>query len=208
MAFDCTGVILAGGRNTRFPGRKKTFRKVGEKTILEIIRHVFSRLFPEVIIVVNEPKDFAGLDMMVVTDIDPSRCALAGLHAGLFYASKPYAYVTACDTPFINQSVIEHIVGKIHPQYDVILPRTEAGLEPLSAVYSKKCIPRIEANLEKKKFMIKKSYNKKKVREIPVNHLKQLDPDMNFIFNVNTQNDLETANRIAGQIKRPGPKRN
>ena len=199
MKFDCTGVILAGGQNSRLPGEKKTFRRIGDTMILERIFGLFSTLFKEVIIVVNEPRDFAGWDMTVVTDIVPCRCVLAGLHAGLFYASYPYAYVTACDTPFVKQDVVEYLVNQIDPRYDVIIPRTDDGLEPLSAVYSKKCIPLIEKNLEKKVFMIKKFFNKKKVKQIPVAKLKILDPDMRFIFNVNTPRDLEAAQKMAAE---------
>jgi len=197
MKFDCTGVILAGGQNSRLPGKKKAFRKVGELMILDTIYKLFSNLFKEVIIVVNEPEAFVGWDMTIVTDIIPSKCALAGLHAGLFYASFPYAYVTACDTPFIEQSIVEYIVGQIEPKYDVIIPRTDDGLEALSAVYSKECIPLIEDNLKKNIFMIKKFFRKKKVKEIPVEQLKALDPQMQFIFNINTPQDLETAKILA-----------
>ena len=199
MKFDCTGVILAGGKNSRLPGKKKAFRKIGDLMILESIYGLFSNLFKEVIIVVNEPEEFAGWDMTIVTDIIPSKCALAGLHAGLFYASYPYAYVTACDTPFIEQPVVEYIVDQIQPGYEVVVPRTDDGIETLSAVYSKDCIPLIERNLEKNIFMIKKFFRKKKVKEIPVEHLKALDPKMRFIFNVNTPKDLEKAKIIANK---------
>ena len=148
---------------------------------------------------VNEPEEFAGWDMTIVTDIIPSKCALAGLHAGLFYASYPYAYVTACDTPFIEQPVVEYIVDQIQPGYEVVVPRTDDGIETLSAVYSKDCIPLIERNLEKNIFMIKKFFRKKKVKEIPVEQLKLLDPKMRFIFNVNTPKDLEKAKIIANK---------
>ncbi|MCD4674926.1 MAG: molybdenum cofactor guanylyltransferase [Desulfobacula sp.] len=199
MKFDCTGVILAGGKNSRLPGRKKAFRKIGDLMILETIYGLFSNLFKEVIIVVNDPKEFADWDMTVVTDIIPSQCALAGLHAGLFYASFPYAYVTACDTPFVKQSVVEYIVGQIEPKYEVIIPRTDDGIETLSAVYSKDCIPLIEDNLKKNIFMIKKFFRKKKVKEIPAEHLKALDPQMRFVFNVNTPKDLEKAKILANK---------
>ena len=199
MKFDCTGVILAGGKNSRLPGKKKAFRKIGDLMILESIYGLFSNLFKEVILVVNEPEEFAGWDMTIVTDIIPSKCALAGLHAGLFYASYPYAYVTACDTPFIEQSVVEYIVDQIQPGYEVVVPRTDDGIETLSAVYSKDCIPLIERNLEKNIFMIKKFFRKKKVKEIPVEQLKLLDPKMRFIFNVNTPKDLEKAKIIANK---------
>lgn len=201
MKFDCTGVILAGGKNSRLPGKKKAFRKIGDLMILEGIYELFSNLFKELIIVVNEPREFAGWDMTVVTDIIPAQCALAGLHAGLFYASFPYAYVAACDTPFVKQSVVEYIVGQTEPGYEVIIPRTDDGVEPLSAVYSKACIPLIENNLEKNIFMIKKFFRKKKVKEIPVEQLKVLDPQMRFIFNVNTPEDLETARIITDKTQ-------
>jgi molybdenum cofactor guanylyltransferase len=202
MKFDCTGVILAGGQNSRLPGKKKTFQKIGNVTILENIYDLFLNLFKEVIIVVNEPRDFAGLNMSIVTDVIPSKCALAGLHTGLFYASFPYAYVTACDTPFVKQSVVEYIVDQIEPSYDVIIPRTDDGLEALSAAYSKDCIPLIENNLKKNIFMIKKFFRKKKVKEIPVEQLKALDPEMQFIFNINTPEDLAKARLIAGEDKK------
>jgi molybdenum cofactor guanylyltransferase len=202
MKFDCTGVILAGGKNSRLPGGKKTFKKIGDRTILDNISRLFADLFKEIIIVVNEPEEFAGLNMSIVTDIIPLKCALAGLHAGLFYSSYPYAYVTACDTPFVKKSVVEHIVGEIEPSYDVIIPRTDDGLEPLSAVYSRDCIPLIENNLEKNIVMIKKFFRKKKVKEIPVEQLKALDPDMRFILNINTPEDLKRARIIAGKAKK------
>ncbi len=199
MKFDCTGVILAGGKNSRLPGKKKTFRKIGNTTILETIHGIFTRLFKEVIIVVNDPQDFAGWDMTVVTDIIPKRCALAGLHAGLFYARYPIAYATACDAPFVNPRVIEYIVQQAEPGMDVVIPRTDKGTETLSAVYSRECIPFIERNLEKDIFMIKKFFKKNKTKEIPIETLQQWDPDMKFIFNINTPEDLEKAKQMAGK---------
>ncbi len=201
MKYDCTGVILAGGTNSRLPGGKKTFRRVGADMMLTRIHGLFSTLFKEVIIVVNDPKDFIGWDMMVVTDIHPSRCALAGLHAGLFYASHPWAYVTACDVPFANEQVIQHLIDQREQGTEVIVPRTEDGLEPLAALYSRECIPLIETNLEKKILMIKKFFRKKKIKEIPVSDLKKLDPSMRFMFNVNTLEDLEAARSMAEETK-------
>ncbi|MFN2358997.1 MAG: molybdenum cofactor guanylyltransferase [Desulfotignum sp.] len=197
MKLDCTGVILAGGKNSRLPGKKKTFHRIGETTMLERLCTLFSRVFAENIIVVNEPEEFLEPDMMVVTDIIPARCVLAGLHAGLFYASYPYAYVTACDIPFASEAVIRHLVGKIKPGDQVIIPRTDDGLQPLSAVYARECIPLIEANLEKNIYKIKSFYKKKHVKEVPVSVLKKLDPDLGFIFNVNTLGDLEQAKQMA-----------
>ncbi|MBA3011570.1 MAG: molybdenum cofactor guanylyltransferase [Proteobacteria bacterium] len=193
MKYECTGVILAGGTNRRFPGKKKTFRRVGNEMMLTRIYSLFSKMFNEVILVVNDPKAFVGWDMMVVTDIHPSRCALAGLHAGLFYASNPWAYVTACDVPFVNERVIGHLIDQREPGKEVIIPRTADGLEPLAAVYSRECIPAIENSLANNNLMIKKFFRQKKIKEIPVSDLKKLDPTMRFMFNINTPEDFEKA---------------
>lgn len=172
--------------------------------MLTRIHTLFSKLFSEVILVVNDPREFLGWDALVVTDIIPARCALAGLHAGLFYASNPWAYVTACDVPFVNEQVIHYLVNQRAKGLEVIIPRTDEGLEPLAALYSRECILPIETTLNNHIFMIKKFFRKKKVREIPVSVLKKLDPDMRFVFNVNTPEDLETAIALA---EHPNPPR-
>ncbi|WP_320043026.1 molybdenum cofactor guanylyltransferase [uncultured Desulfobacter sp.] len=194
--FDCTGVILAGGCNRRLPGIKKTFHKVGSKTIMERIIRVFSKLFPQVILVVNDPKDFLGLDALVVTDINPSRCSLAGLHAGLFYADYDWSYVTACDLPFLSEKVIRYLLAQRDLDKQIIIPQTRGGLEMLSALYHKSCLPRIETNLEKQEFMIKKILKSEKSIQIPPRVLESLDQNMRFAFNVNTLQDLKTARKL------------
>jgi molybdopterin-guanine dinucleotide biosynthesis protein A len=201
--LDCTGVILAGGRNSRFPGTNKAFHKVGANTMLARIHALFSRMFREVILVVNEPALFLDIDALVVTDIDPSRCSLAGLHAGLFHAGFEWSYVTACDVPFVSEKIMRYLFTQISPGKQVIIPRTWEGLEPLSAFYHKSCLPRIETTLEKKIFMVKKFYKPERVKQIPPRILETLDPELRFKFNVNTPADLETA-RGMDQIPNPG----
>lgn len=198
----CTGVILAGGENTRLPGKKKALRQVGSKVLLDTITQIFSSLFDEVFLVVRDPKDFCKQDLDIVTDIYPSKCALAGIHAGLFYSSNPYVFITACDTPFIKSNVIEYIVNQIEPGKDIIIPRTYDGYEPLSAVYSKNCIPHIEENLNKDIYMIKKFFRWRKVKTIEPDTLEKLDPDFRFMFNINTQEDLETAQLIYKRLEK------
>jgi molybdopterin-guanine dinucleotide biosynthesis protein A len=191
--LDCTGVILAGGCNSRFPGTNKAFHKVGANSILGRIHALFATMFREVILVVNEPGVFLDIDTLVVTDIDPSKCSLAGLHSGLFHASFEWSYVTACDVPFVSEKIIRYLFTQISPGKQVIIPKTREGLEPLSALYHKSCLPRIEATLEKKIFMVKKFYKPERVKQIPPQTLEALDPDLRFKFNVNTPADLEMA---------------
>ncbi|MEA1969096.1 MAG: molybdenum cofactor guanylyltransferase, partial [Thermodesulfobacteriota bacterium] len=66
------------------------------------------------------------------------------------------------------------------------------------AAYSKNCLPLIQNNLDKKIFMIKKFFKKNRVKTIPVNEIKKIDPEMKSFFNVNIPQDLIKARDLKG----------
>jgi molybdenum cofactor guanylyltransferase len=202
MRDGCTGVILAGGKNSRLPGKKKGLRKIDGEMIIDRIYQALSSVVDEIIIVTNDPDAFVKWDGMIVTDIDPSRCALAGIHAGIYYALYDKIFITACDTPFINKNIVRYIISCSDKKHDVVIPETEGGLEALSAVYSKSCLPLIEKNLKAGLYMIKKFYSKNKVKKIPMEQLKAIDPLLESFFNVNTPQDLEKANYMVKRTKK------
>ncbi|ACN14035.1 MobA [Desulforapulum autotrophicum HRM2] len=197
MTYDCTGVILAGGVNKRLPGIKKTFREIRGRMIMEVIHSLFTDLFDRVIIVANDPAAFGEWDATIVSDIYPHRCPLAGIHAGLFYASTPRVFVSACDTPFLERRLAEYILSQAGPGIDVVIPETDAGLEPLCATYSKHCLPLIETNLKNHIFKINRFFREKRVRRIPMDKIQAIDPEIDSFFNINTPEDLERARAIA-----------
>ena len=162
--------------------------------MIQRIQAVFTQLFDDIILVANDVSAFSGLGMTVVTDIFPDRCSLAGLHSGLCHASHPYICVSACDAPFVSYEIIKFMMGRMEPGIDILVPRSEGGLEPLAAIYSKSCIPKIEKQLENRLYRITSFYESARIREIPERQLRRLDPQMRFTFNVNTPQDLETAN--------------
>ena len=136
MTFPCTGVILSGGLNTRFNGQNKAFIRVGQRRILDRLYDIFSDLFAEIILVTNQPLKFLDWDLTIVTDIFPVRSSLTGIHAGLFYMQNPFAFFSACDTPFLQKDLVSTLVEQIEDNMDIIMPQTAAGYEPLCAIYS------------------------------------------------------------------------
>lgn len=201
LIADCTGVILAGGKNWRLPGEKKGFRTVGQDSMLDRTLGLLSGLFPEIIVVVNDPKDFSGVDALVVTDINPAGCALAGLYTGLFHASTPWIFATACDVPFGSDPLIRHLLASRKKGKEIIIPKTREGLEPLCALYHKSCLPLMEERLKQNQFMIKGFFRPRKVWEIEPEVLERIDPAMRFKFNVNTPEDLEQARSWARETE-------
>jgi molybdopterin-guanine dinucleotide biosynthesis protein A len=193
IASTCCGIILAGGLNSRFKGRNKAFIEIDGVRILDRIYSVFKSLFSEIIIVTNHPLRYLQWDAKIVTDIFQERSSLTGIHAGLFYATAPYAFVTACDTPFLIPETIKAILDELDPRFDVIIPETADGLEPLSAVYSKRCLPPIENQLKRRQFRIQHFFRKLPLKKISEVRLRQTDPSLRSFLNINTPEDLQQA---------------
>ena len=198
MKVSCSGVILAGGRNTRFSGKDKAFLSVGSTRIMDRLVHLFKEIFEEVVLVTNDPLKYLDYDVYVVTDLVPLRSSLTGIHAGLFHINSQYAFFTACDTPFLKKQLVERIVSAIDDKVDIIIPETSKGMEPLCAAYSQRCLQPITRLLEKRQLKIQSFFNKSRVRTIHENALRKIDPDLTSFFNINTPEDLVRAEEMWG----------
>lgn len=189
----CTGVILAGGLNSRYSGRNKAFIPVWGKRILDRLYEVFQEVFEEIILVTNDPLKYLEWDLTIVTDIFPYRSSLTGIHAGLFFVETPFAFFAACDAPFLKTEVVEMIVGSIETGFDIVIPETSSGFQPLCAVYAKKCIRSIERQISQKNFKIEGFFQSQRIKRIPEELLRVKDPSLVSFFNVNTPQDLAMA---------------
>jgi molybdopterin-guanine dinucleotide biosynthesis protein A len=201
MKFPCSGVILSGGLSTRFNGRNKALIRVGGRRILDRLYAIFSDLFDEIILVANDPMQFAEWDLTIVSDLFPVRSSLTGIHAGLFYMKNPFAFFSACDTPFLKKDLVEVLIENIDDDPDIVIPETAAGLEPLCAVYSKRCLNAAEHHIRQNKFKIQRALKKHRLKKIPESKLRLKDPDLLSFFNINTPQDLHKAEEMAADRK-------
>ena len=199
MTNPCTGVILAGGRNTRFNGKDKAFIHIGQRPVLDRILDIFSNLFDDIVLVTNEPIKYLAWDVMLATDLYPVRSSLTGIHAGLFFTENPYVFITACDMPFLKKEIVKTIITRIEPGLDVIIPETVDGLEPLCAVYSKNCLKSAEHNLRQHHFKIQQFFKKVRVKKIQEKELRRIDPGLISFFNINTPADHDRAEKIEAE---------
>ena len=197
MTHPCTGVILSGGLSTRFNGQNKAFISVGGKRILDRLYPIFSDLFAEIILVTNDPIQFVKWDLTIVTDIFPVRSSLTGIHAGLFFSQNPFAFFSACDTPFLRKDIIEVLLENIDRNTDIVMPDTSAGMEPLCAIYSKRCLRAAGDHINQNKFKIQRALGNHRLKKIPETVLRSIDPNLTSFFNINTPEDLARAEEMA-----------
>jgi molybdenum cofactor guanylyltransferase len=191
-----TGVILAGGRNSRFQGEDKAFLKINEMTIFERIYSLFRCFFDEIIVITNHPEKYLAWDVLIATDLFQASSALTGIHAGLFYSSSPFAFFSACDTPFLKKAVIRYLLDNVETDKAIVVPETLMGFEPLCAVYSNKCLKIIENQIKNNEHRIKKFFRKTSVKKISEEVLRSFDPQLDSFFNINTPEDFKKARQL------------
>jgi molybdenum cofactor guanylyltransferase len=191
-----TGIILAGGKNLRM-GQNKAFLEVQGERIIDRIKRIFVDLFDEVLLITNSPRDYLDLNLRIVADLHRERGSLAGIFTGLFHASFSHAFVAACDMPFLNPALIVHLVG-LSPGYDIVIPRTEDGLQPLHAVYSRKCLPFMEDLLREGNLKILDFFHRVKKREVSPGEMIPLDPQLSSFLNLNSPEDLSRIQEYSG----------
>lgn len=184
----CSAIILAGGLNSRMEGRNKAFLEVGGQTILDRLLSTLGEVFDEILLVTRQPSNYKDLPnkIKVVTDIYDKRSSLTGVHAGLTYSEAFFAFIVGCDTPFLAPAVVRLLIDEIEPTSDVIVSSFDTYYEPLCAIYSKRCLPYIEAQLNTDDFKIVNFFDKVNLKTIPPEKLKKVDPDLHSFFNVNT----------------------
>jgi molybdopterin-guanine dinucleotide biosynthesis protein A len=192
----CSGAILAGGQNKRFNGANKAFLNINGRKMLDKIYSIFKVVFNETILVTNNPEEYLNRDLTIVSDIFSVRSSLTGIHAALFYANNPFVFISACDTPFLKKELVELIVKQTEPNIDAVIPETKAGLEPLCAVYSRKCLKCIEQNILQDKLKIQGILSKIRIKTIPEEILREADKNLISFFNINSPADLESAKKL------------
>ncbi|MDI7258734.1 MAG: molybdenum cofactor guanylyltransferase [Thermodesulfobacteriota bacterium] len=184
-----TGIILSGGKSIRM-GRNKAFIEIDGIPIIRRIYNLFENIFDEIIIVTHQRELFTDFKANIYNDLLPNRGALMGLYTGLFYSSHPYSFCVACDMPFLNKLLIQYLIDQAQDD-DVIVPKTFDGLQPLHAIYSKKCLGPINKIIEMGKYKIIDFYPMVKIKIVGEDDILKFDPIKKSFVNINTPDELK-----------------
>ena len=181
---DVTGVVLAGGRSTRM-GRDKAMLDVRGMPFIQLVYQTLSEIFPEVVVVTNEPERYEFLDCRMVSDLYPGKGTLAGIHAGLAACGTGRAFVVGCDMPFLNTRLIRRLVES-DEDVDALVPRTPDGQQPLHAVYNVSCLPVMERHLWEGDISVLAVLDDLRVRIVLPEEIARFDSNFKSFININT----------------------
>lgn len=195
-----TVVIQAGGESQRMGQDKALMPFLGRALIARLVERL-SPIADEVIVTTNRPEDYRFLGLPLFADLRPGRGALGGLYTAISSATHPLVAVVACDMPFASAALLEHASRLIVAEgADVVIPETEAGLEPLHAVYrGAACLPVIAAALDADEWKVSAWFSRVKVRVLKAGEIAAFDPHGLTFTNVNTPEEFAAAERRASE---------
>lgn len=131
-----TGVILAGGKNSRM-GTDKGLLRIEGKKIIERILDAMKPVVNEIIIISNgDNYDYLGYKIYndIVRDCGP----MGGIHTALSYSKTEKNLIVSCDMPFLTSDTLKYIVEN-SDGCEVAVPQHNERTEPLCSVYTDFC---------------------------------------------------------------------
>jgi molybdopterin-guanine dinucleotide biosynthesis protein A len=196
MSLAVTGAILTGGASQRFGSNKALASFQGERLLDRLVR-VLSEHCGEVLLVGGDPDQISGVAAVHVLDLFPGEGPLGGLATALSAASAEVLLLVACDLPLLSGPLVKALLEHAG-EADVVVPETPRGLEPLCALYAKRCLPAVLGALERGERRMTAFHEAVEVLRLPSKTL----PDAEALANVNTLEELRRLERAAAGRRR------
>jgi molybdenum cofactor guanylyltransferase len=173
-------------------GRPKALLPFDGTPLVVHIVHLLQGLFDQVIVVAAPGQPLPAMPVTLVRDDVAYQGPVGGICYGLRAAQADAAFVTSCDSAFLNRDLIAHLVSQI-PDYDVVVPRWGNLLQPLHAVYRKRVLPLLEQQLARGELRPVTLFDRVRTRTIEEEEIRRFDPDGASFFNMNTPEDYAAA---------------
>ncbi len=189
-----TGLILAGGKSTRF-GKNKALVELDGIRLIERVIRVMGSVFQRLIILTNSPHEYSYLNLPMVEDSIKGLGPIGGLYTGLESISDDAGFFVACDMPFLSESLIRHMV-EIRDDFNVVLPKIDWKIEALHGLYTKSCLPTIKELIDSHEYQVIRFFPKVHVKYLGENEIREFDPQLKSFFNINKPNELPVRNIV------------
>jgi molybdenum cofactor guanylyltransferase len=189
---DVTGVILAGGKSSRY-GKNKALVKINGIPLIENVIRVMGPLFQDLVLITNTPDEYAYLELPMYEDLIKGLGPIGGIYTALNSIANDAGFFVACDMPFLNPDLIRYMVG-IRGDFDVVIPEVSGKMEPLHALYTGRCIAAVKRLVDLRQYQIFRFFSEVSVRHVKENEIRRFDPGLKSFFNVNRPDELGRLN--------------
>lgn len=181
-------------------GEEKALIDLAGEPLLKRTADRLAVFFSDVIVVADAPERFRDLPYRFEADDQSGLGPMGGLATALRTAEKETLFVVACDMPFLNPNVIRSMIDHLNG-YDLLMPNLGNRLHPLHALYTKKCLPVIEAQIKAGDLALHHLVDAVNSRLYPEEMFRQFDPSLRSVMNINTPAELERARQLIEEEK-------
>lgn len=196
------GVVLCGGQSRRM-GMPKSELPFGDTTMLGRVVRTLRSVTSEVVVVASSKQEIRDLpsEVSVHRDRTPELGPLEGLYVGLqsLGPNADKAFVVSCDAPLLKAEFVSYVLQQLSEDFDAAVP-TDQHRHWLCAAYRTSIRSRVDSMLkagERKMGALLSAIN---VKELSVDVLRTIDPDLDSLRNVNHANDYFEALHTQGLV--------
>ncbi|MEI8016913.1 MAG: molybdenum cofactor guanylyltransferase [Schlesneria sp.] len=195
-------IILCGGKSSRM-GRDKATLPFGPELMLQRVIRLVSQVVtvPQIVVVTAPGQVLPEIphEITVTHDERQDRGPLEGLAAGLRVTAKNVdaGYVTRCDVPLLVPAFIEKMFELIGDK-EIAVPRDGQHHHPLAAVYRLSVLDHVQQLLSTDRLRPRFLFDEVNTREVPVDELRSVDPELATLENLNHPEDYLKALSAAG----------
>lgn len=145
------GVVIAGGRSTRFGEADKAVAPLAGVPMIRRVADRIGGVVDELVVNCRSDQRDAIADALAdhqspiqfAIDTAPDLGPMAGIETGLAACHHDYAFVVACDMPFVDPEIVAHLFDRA-TAHDAAIPRLDDGwFQTTHAVY--RTDPMVEA---------------------------------------------------------------
>lgn len=202
-----SAAILAGGASSRMGAEKGLVSLAGKPMILHVVEACMV-LTKDIFVVAGSDNAEAYAERLagvaeVIRDADAGfRSPLVGAYTAFSHRGEGYLLLLPCDAPLVKPIVLSFL-RSLADGWDAVVPRWPNGyIEPLVAVYDAgKASRAAEEALRAGRRDMRGLMERINTLYVSTMTIRELDPELETFFNVNTPGDLVLAEE---KVKRRG----
>jgi len=181
-----TGLVLADG------DERWAWELQGEPLVHRVhrVHRTLEGFFNQVLVVASDPSRFEEMGFRAVADAHPEAGPLGAIATGLRHVGSRFAFVAGADAPFLHPRVVRHLYEQ-RKGWDVVVPKSHRGFEPLCAVYSSDCAAPMENRIRSGSFKVLDFISGARTRIVNGADLEVLDPSGVTFRHVHSQAELD-----------------
>ena len=188
---NASAVLLAGGRSRRMGQPKALLPFAGQPLIVRVAERLLE-VTNDLTVVASSGQELPELRARVVHDAHEYQGPVAGLARGLAASRGTHAFVTSCDSPFLNLDLVRWLLDEA-ASWDVVIPSWEGRLNPLHAVYATSLANPYQALLDAGGRRPVDLFDKVRVRTVTEEEIRRIDPQGRSFINMNSPAEYQAA---------------